>query len=143
MSNIHSLAALVGSQGALQSTMGLALLRIVLVSHALAVLMQSVFAGQFLAGSDGSVKFHELTGWIILAISALQILIATVLMRSGGTSLWLVFGSVFLFLAEGLQVGTGYGRFLNVHIALGVIVFGAITAQTASVFLAPSATPPK
>jgi hypothetical protein len=108
---------------------GLAILRIVLICHALAVLTQAVFAGEFLAGSDGPVKFHELTGWIILAIAAIQILLASILLRSGETSLGLVFGSTFLLLAEGLQVGTGYGRFLDVHIPLGVILFGAITAQ--------------
>lgn len=114
--------------------LGLAILRVVLVCHALSVLTQSVFAGQFLSGSEGPVKFHELTGWIVLGISASQILIVGLLMRSGRTSLWLFFGSIFLLLAEGLQVGTGYGRFLDVHVPLGVIIFGSVTAQTISVF---------
>ena len=115
--------------------MGLAILRTVLVCHVLAVLTQSVFAGQFLSGSDSQVKFHELTGWIILAISAIQILLAAALVRSGITSLWLVFGSMFLFLGEGLQIGTGYARFLNVHVPLGVILFAAVSWQAISVFL--------
>src|SRR5215467_7952074 len=76
--------------------LGLAILRVVLVCHVLTVFAQSVFAGQFLSGSDSPVKFHELTGWIVLLISAIQILLAAVLMRSGVTSLWLVFGSIFL-----------------------------------------------
>ncbi len=115
-------------------------LRFVLVCHALAVLTQAVFAGQFLAGSDGSVRFHELAGWVILAISMIQILVVGLAMRSGATSLWFLFGSIFLFLAEGLQVGTGYGRFLNVHIPLGVIIFGAVTAQVISVFHEPASS---
>jgi len=118
----------------------LPILRLVLVCHALAVLAQSVFAGQFLSGSDAHVRFHELTGWVVLGISATQILVGSLLMRSGIASLWLVFGSIFIFLGEGLQIGTGYGRFLNVHVPLGVILFGAISWQTISVFLkhAPS-----
>jgi len=118
----------------------LAILRSVLVCQTLAVLTQSVFAGQFLAGSDAAVKFHEFTGWTILALSAVQIGVTGILMRSGHASLWLFFGSFFVFLAAGLQVGTGYGRFLNVHIPLGVIIFGAITAQTISIF--SGQTPP-
>lgn len=114
--------------------MSLAILRVILVCQTLAVLTQSVFAGQFLAGSDGAVKFHEFTGWTILALAAFQIPVNGTLMRSGSASLWLFFVSVFIFLAAALQVGTGYGRFLNVHIPLGVIIFGAITAQTIAVF---------
>ena len=121
--------------------MGLAIFRTVLVCHALAVLIQSVFAGQFLSGSDSPVKFHELTGWIVLAISLSQIVIAALLTRSGGASLMLLFGSIFVFLGEGLQIGTGYARFLDVHVPLGVILFGAVTAQAVSVFLKPSGPP--
>ena len=109
-------------------------LRSVLLVHALGVLTQSVFAGEFLSGSDGPVKFHEFTGWLTLAICALQVVLAALLMRSGMVSLWLVFGSVFLLLAEALQIGTGYGRFLQVHIPLGVITFGVVTWQLIAVF---------
>ena len=122
---------------ALQSNVGLAILRTVLVCHALAVLTQSVFAGQFLSGSDSSVRFHELTGWIILAISISQIVIAALLMRFGDVSLMFLFGSIFILLGEGLQIGTGYGRFLNVHVPLGVILLGSLTAQTVSVCSKP------
>ena len=118
--------------------MVLAILRVVLVCHLLGAFTQSVFAGQFLSGSDSPVKFHELTGWIILAISAVQILTAALLMWSRATSLWLVFGSVFVFLGEGLQIGTGYGRFLNVHVPLGVLIVAAVSWQTLSVFLKPA-----
>jgi hypothetical protein len=115
--------------------LGLAALRSVLVVHAFAVLTQSVFAGQFLAGADSSVRFHEINGWLILALSATQVGLAAFLLRSGAVSLWLMFGSVFIFLGEGLQIGTGYGRFLNVHIPLGVIVFGALSWQAVALFL--------
>lgn len=106
-----------------------------LVGHSLAVFSQAALAGSFLSGSDAAVKFHELNGWVILAICAAQIVIAAVLMRSRVSSLWLVLGSVLLFLAEGLQFGSGYGRFLDVHVPLGVLIFGAVTWQTISMFL--------
>jgi hypothetical protein len=113
-------------------------LRLVLICHSLTAFAQSVFAGQFLSGLDGPVRVHELTGWIDLAISALQIVVVSTLMRSAKTSLWLLFGSVFLFLGEGLQIGSGYARFLNVHVPLGVMIVAAVSWQTISVFLKPA-----
>jgi len=110
------------------------LLRLVVAGHVLAAFAQSVFAGQFLAGSDSQVVFHEVTGWALPGICAVQIVLAVVLLRSGATSLGLVFSSVFVFLAEGLQIGTGYGRFLNVHVPLGVIIAAVVSWQAIAVF---------
>ena len=126
---------------AIQSSVGLAILRIALVCHALGVLTQSVFAGQFLSGSDSPVRFHELTGWIVLAISFTQVVIAAWLIRTNSISLLMLFGSIFVLLGEGLQIGTGYGRFLNVHVPLGVILFGSVAAQAVSAF--SKSGPPK
>lgn len=115
--------------------MGGVVLRLVLVFHLLAAFAQSVLAGQFLSGLDSQVKFHELTGWVILVIAVIQVLLTAVLLKPGITSQWIVFGSIFVFLGEALQVGTGYGRFLDVHVPLGVIIFAAVSWQTISVFL--------
>ena len=98
----------------------------VLSLHALAVLTQAIFAGQFLSGVDAQVVFHAWTAWFILALSVAQIVAALALLRVGGP-LWLVVASIFILIAEGLQIGTGYGRFLGVHVPLGVFVFGVVT----------------
>ncbi|MBZ5608645.1 MAG: hypothetical protein LAP38_10325 [Acidobacteriia bacterium] len=103
----------------------LAALRIVLVAHALGVLTQAIFAGQFLSGIESPVVFHEWTAWLIVSLSALQVVLAVVMARFGGP-LWLVIASLFILIAEGLQTGTGYGRFLGVHVPLGAFVFGAV-----------------
>jgi hypothetical protein len=104
-------------------------LRFVLLLHALAVLTQAVFAGQFMSGIDSPVVLHEWTAWLVLALSGAQIVLALILIRAGGP-LWLVVASLFILIAEALQTGTGYGRFLGVHIPLGVFVFGALTWLT-------------
>lgn len=106
----------------------LAALRSVLVLHALAVLTQAIFAGQFLSGIERPVFFHAWTAWLIMGLSAGQILLAVTLAGLGGP-LWLVISSIFVGIGEALQTGTGYGRFLGVHIPLGVFVFGAVTWQ--------------
>src|SRR5215813_3343585 len=99
------------------------ILRYVLVAHAVALFAQSAIAGEFLSGTDAVVKFHEWTGWGVLGICVIQIVVAVLALRSGAASLWLVIGTVLVLLAEVLQVGTGYGRFLQVHVPLGVIAF--------------------
>lgn len=105
-----------------------------LVAHTVCVFAQSALAGEFLSGTDSIVKFHEWAGWAILAICALQITLVAVMLRSSHASLWLLIGSVLILLAEILQTGSGYGRFLRVHIPLGVFVFGAVGAQMMSQF---------
>jgi len=102
----------------------LAALRVVLLLHVLAVLTQAVFAGQFLSGVEAPVVFHEWTAWFVLALSVVQIVVALIFVRVGGP-LWVMVASIFVLIAEALQTGTGYGRFLGVHIPLGVFVFGA------------------
>ena len=113
-------------------------LRIILILHTIAVLTQSVFAGQFLSGIDSQVVFHERSAYVILALALAQIALSALGLKSGVGSLWLLFGSTFVFLAEGLQMGTGYGRFLGVHVPLGVIVFGALMWQTSLAFRSES-----
>jgi|SRR5580658_2966656 hypothetical protein len=106
--------------------MSIKTLQAVLILHATGVLTQAALAGRFLSGDDGSVKIHEVTGWVISGICIVQIVLAVVLK---GTPLWFVIASVVIFLAEGLQVGTGYARFLNVHIPLSILITGAVTGQ--------------
>lgn len=103
----------------------LTVLRTVLSLHALTVLAQAVLAGQFLSGLETPVVFHERMGWFIVGASAGQIILALWVAGLGGP-MWLWVTSIFIFIAEALQVGTGYGRFLGVHIPLGVFVFGAL-----------------
>lgn len=109
-------------------------LRFVLVAHSIALLVQPALAGEFLSGTDGVVKFHEWIGWLTLALCVIQIAAVIPAMRSQITSWWMLIGSIFIFVAELLQAGTGYARFLRVHVPLGVILFGAVLLQTISVF---------
>jgi hypothetical protein len=117
-------------------------LRCVLIAHALGLFAQSALAGEFLSGTDGVVKFHEWAAWIILALCASQIAIAALALRSGAASLWLLIGSVLIFLAEVLQAGTGYGRFLRVHLPLGAVLFTAVSWQMISQFQRASGSRP-
>lgn len=110
-------------------------LRVVITLHALGIVTQAVLAGQFLSGLIGPVVWHERVAWVVVGIAAIQVAAAFV-QRAG---LALAISSVFMLLAEALQTGTGYGRFLGVHIPLGVLLFGAVSWQLAEVFRAKGA----
>ena len=97
--------------------------------HTAGLFVQSALAGEFLSGTDGVVKFHELTAWIILGVCAIQIALAALAQKTGGASLWLLIGTLLIFLAAALQTGTGYGRFLRVHIPIGVLTFAGVSWQ--------------
>jgi hypothetical protein len=99
----------------------------VLALHVLGVIAQATLAGQFLSGADVAVPLHEVTGWVVAALGLLQIILAMV---ARYVPLWFVIASVATFLGEALQVGTGYGRFLGVHIPLSILIFGLVIWQT-------------
>ena len=108
-------------------------LRILVLLHLLAIFTQAVLAGQFLSGADGAVLFHESAGWTVASIGLAQV-ICTVVMKPPRASLTLILSSALIFLAEALQVGTGYLRFLGVHIPLAVLIAGGVAAQAVRVF---------
>lgn len=113
---------------------GLAILRVVVTVHLLAVAAQAVLAGQFLSGIDHSVVFHEQTGWGVAALGLAQIVAAALLRSPRGSVLPFLLSGILILLAELLQVGTGYGRFLNVHVPLGAMILAGLTAQLVWVF---------
>jgi hypothetical protein len=120
-----------------------ALLLVALVCHTLALFAQAALAGEFLSGTDPMVKFHELMAWVILGICAVQIVLAAWSQRTGDASLWLLIGSILIFLAEVLQTGTGYGRFLRVHVPVGALAFAGVSWQLIAQFRRPPRAPGK
>jgi hypothetical protein len=109
-------------------------LRIVVVLHLVAILIQAALAGQFLSGLDAAVQLHERTGWGLAAIGLAQVLLTVVQRLPPGSALVLILSSAAIFLAEALQVGTGYLRFLGVHIPLAILIAGGTAAVAVRVF---------
>lgn len=116
-------------------------LRAVLVLHSSALLAQPALAGEFLSGTDNAVRVHELLAWAILGLCSLQIVLSALGMRTGAATYWLLLGSALVLLAELLQTGVGYGRFLRVHVPLGAVEFAVVLVQTVSVFRPLAGTP--
>jgi hypothetical protein len=110
----------------------LKLLRVIVSIHLFCAIAQAVFAGDFLSGFDAAVYRHEVLAWCMPGICLLQIGAAALLRvprQPSGAVLLFIVSSTLLFLAEGLQVGTGYGRFLEVHVPLGVLIPGCLAGQ--------------
>lgn len=105
------------------------LLRTAVALHLLSAIAQSVFAGQLLSGADGAVYRHEVLAWCLAGLCVSQIAVAALLRAPRGGVLLFIVSSVLLLLAEGLQAGSGYGRFLEVHIPLGVLIAGCLAGQ--------------
>jgi hypothetical protein len=104
------------------------------------VFAQAVYAGQFLDGLEGWVRWHEVSGWVILALGCAQCLLALLpTLRRICPGLWFLFSSIAIVLCEALQIGVGYGRFPAVHIPLGVLIFGGLLVQVTTLFTKCSA----
>lgn len=92
------------------------------------VFLQAVLAGSFLSGIDASVRMHEIGGWVTFSVAVLQVvLLALPAARRFG--IWLLVSSVGNAAGELLQLGTGYGRFMGVHIPLAVLIVSGLVWQ--------------
>ena len=111
-------------------------LRVIVVLHLTAILLQAALAGQFLSGRDGAVVLHERMGWTVAAIGLAQVLLTVILRLPRDAALVLILASAMIFLAEALQMGTGYLRFMFAHVPVAVLIAGGVAAVAVRVFRA-------
>jgi hypothetical protein len=91
---------------------------------AVLVFDQAVFAGQFLAGSYGSLLTHR-DNAIVAALAVLASAAAALLLRwPGGGPLWPAGACLGLFGLIAAQIAFGFNRVLAVHVPLGVTIIG-------------------
>jgi hypothetical protein len=108
------------------SMKSLAALRLVAVTHAIAICLQPVLAGVYLNGSGAALRMHEPIGLGLVMAGLVQLLLAMIYWRAGGRLLAPMV-TLLITLGEGLQVGMGYSRQLALHIPLGIaLVAGAV-----------------
>jgi hypothetical protein len=108
----------------------LALLRLVLTAHLLAVAVQPVLAGLFLTGDVDAISVHRWVG-LLVVLSGLVVLAATFGYVVAGRGAWMVLPvAAALVFAEMVQLGMGFGRILQVHVPLGVAVVVGVVLLT-------------
>jgi hypothetical protein len=105
----------------------LAALRLVAAAHAIAICLQPILAGVYLNGTGGALRIHEPLGLALTSAGLIQLLIATLWWRTGG-SLAAPAVSLLIMLGEGVQVGMGYSRQLALHIPLGIALVATAVA---------------
>jgi hypothetical protein len=105
----------------------LAVLKVVALTHAVAVCLQPALAGSYLNGSGAALRIHEPIGLGVVFLCLGQLLIATIYWRAGGRG-WPVLLTAAVLFAEGLQVSMGYTHNLALHIPLGITLVGTTVA---------------
>jgi hypothetical protein len=118
--------------------------RVIVTAAALLLFDQAVFAGQFLAGTFGSLQTHRENA-TVAGIVTLGAAIAAVPVRWPGKGpIWPIFACLGLFGVIALQIALGFARELAVHVPLGVsiILLTTLLAIRAWRPFPPSASPP-
>lgn len=96
--------------------------RVIVTAAALLLFDQAVFAGQFLAGTFGSLQTHRENA-TVAGIVTLGAAIAAVPVRWPGKGpIWPIFACLGLFGVIALQIALGFARILAVHVPLGVSI---------------------
>jgi heme A synthase len=96
--------------------------RIVITAAAVLLFDQAVFAGQFLAGTFGSLHTHRENA-TVSGLTVLGAAVAAVPIRwPGGGPIWPVFACLGLFGLIALQIVLGFARVIAVHVPLGVSI---------------------
>jgi hypothetical protein len=102
------------------------ILRAVVFLHAALLLAQALFAGQFLEGSRAALRWRGFNGTtVIMSVALVHCILAFVAWRKRLQSAGFLVGSVALYITEGAQIGFGFGDRLELHVPLGVLIFGA------------------
>jgi hypothetical protein len=118
--------------------------RIVITAAAVLLFDQAVFAGQFLAGTFGSLHTHRENA-TVAGIVVLGAALAAVPVRWPGKGpIWPMFACLGLFGLIALQIALGFARILAVHVPLGVsiILLTTLLAVRAWRPYPPPADPP-
>jgi hypothetical protein len=118
--------------------------RIVITAAAVLLFNQAVFAGQFLAGTFGSLRTHRENA-TVAGIVVLGAALAAVPIRWPGKGpIWPIFACLGLFGLIALQIALGFARVLAVHVPLGVSIILLTSLLTVRAWrrFQPPAEPP-
>lgn len=99
-------------------------LRVVVVIGTLAVLTQSVLAGQILSHTAGARNVHGLVALVVALISIVQLVLALIAWRRRSASGLVALLCAVVLVAVVGEIFAGATETLAVHVPLGVALFG-------------------
>lgn len=91
-------------------------------------LAQAVLAGQFLSGSYPALSLHGTGGTVADVIVFGALVVAALLRWHGKGKFWPFWAALGLVVANQVQNAVGAGRWIHLHIPLGVAMLGAAVA---------------
>ena len=103
-------------------------LRLALLLQAALAVAQPVLAGAYLTGRFDLIGVHGANGAALLGTTLLSGVAALLVATVGRGPVWPVLSLVLLWFAEGVQIGMGVERRLEVHLPLGVAIVGCSVA---------------
>jgi hypothetical protein len=111
-------------------------LRVVIALGALAVLTQSVLAGQILSGSSGARAVHGVVALLVFVISLVQLVLGLIAWRRESVSGRLAVVCAVVLVAVAGELVAGASAMLAVHVPLGVALFGGYVSLLRGVWRA-------
>ncbi|MDG9726728.1 hypothetical protein [Streptomyces sp. DH41] len=103
------------------------LMRITLTLQSLTILVQAVTAGLLLASVPDGRAVHSMLAGAVLLCVLLNLGVAILAWRPGGGSPRLILKSIPMLLFTLVQMALGYARVRELHVPIGVLMFGAST----------------
>lgn len=97
----------------------LAVLRVIVTAHAVAVFGEAVFAGRYMSGDYDMLGVHATVADVVTALGLVQLACAAVLWWRGGVR-WPTWVSVLVVLGGIGQYLAGQAGALDLHVPLGV-----------------------
>lgn len=103
-------------------------LRFAMTGYAALAIGQPFLAGAYLSGSYDAIEVHRLNGGLLMVAAMVAGVLAVAAWFLGRGKAWPVGVILALLVAQVVQLTSGYARTLNIHIPLGVMIVGGITA---------------
>jgi uncharacterized protein YhhL (DUF1145 family) len=93
------------------------------------VLLQAIFAGQWLGGHQSYIDYHEIVANILVVLVIVQLIVTIVIGIPGDLGRRLLVMNALLVVLTVIQVGLGYSGRTDLdarawHLPLGVFIFG-------------------
>jgi hypothetical protein len=107
-------------------------LRVVVILHVAAALLQSVTAGMLLSSADGRAM-HVMSGIALVAIGAIHLIASILVWRPGRGPAGFMVSAVLLLVLTAIAAMLGEMGAKELHLPLGVLIFGGTIMQLSRV----------
>lgn len=129
-----------GRPRARRARWALATLRVLASAHALSVFAQPVWAGMYLSGDYDLLAAHALGANVVFCLALAQLTVAPFVWRLGGIR-WPTMASLLFVAGETWQWFAGAAGALNLHVPLGVTLFGGAAVMLVALWRPQGASP--